>query len=107
MVVQLDGAVILDWPSFHRASQVAFGFPAFYGHNLDPWIDCLTYLYEDDGMSAITLKPSEVLDIQLIDSASLAWRAPPVLEGLESVVAAVSERHRADGGPPVLIIHKL
>jgi hypothetical protein len=33
-----------DADSFHDVSAATFGFPAFYGHNVNAWIDCLTNL---------------------------------------------------------------
>jgi RNAse (barnase) inhibitor barstar len=44
----LDTSRIIDWDTFHAVSREAFGFPDFYGCNLNAWIDCLTYLDEGD-----------------------------------------------------------
>ncbi len=55
--VALDGAAMTDWAAFHAQSRQAFGFPDFYGNSLDAWVDCLSYLRDDDGMSAIRLAP--------------------------------------------------
>ena len=60
---QLDGAALTDWTAFHALSKAAFGFPDFYGNNLDAWIDCLSYLRDDDAMSSFRLQPDEVLTI--------------------------------------------
>jgi hypothetical protein len=57
--VQLPEDRINDWHSFHEVSKEVFGFPSFYGMNMDAWIDCLTYL--DDGMSRFTLRAEENL----------------------------------------------
>jgi RNAse (barnase) inhibitor barstar len=37
---------ISDWKSFHAEFRRVFGFPEFYGHNMDAWIDCMTSLDE-------------------------------------------------------------
>lgn len=34
-VVQLDTKLITDWASFHFVCKEAFGFPEFYGMNMD------------------------------------------------------------------------
>ena len=47
--VVLDAARITDGDAFAAVSAAAFGFPAFYGRNMNAWIDCLTDL--DGGMS--------------------------------------------------------
>ena len=54
---------ITDWDSFHETFAAALGFPSYYGRNMNAWVDCLTY--EDDGMTAIPVKPGEVLTRQL------------------------------------------
>jgi RNAse (barnase) inhibitor barstar len=90
--VILDGSRIIDWPSFHRESQAVFGFPAFYGGNLDAWIDCLCGVRDDDGMSGFHLAPNEVLDIELRHADILREKAPQILETLEELVATVNER---------------
>jgi RNAse (barnase) inhibitor barstar len=38
----LNTLAISDWQSLHEESRQAFGFPDFYGMNMDAWIDCLT-----------------------------------------------------------------
>ena len=61
---QIHGALIADWPSFHAESRRAFGFPEFYGATMDAWVDCLSYLRDEDGMSTFRLKPNETLRIR-------------------------------------------
>jgi RNAse (barnase) inhibitor barstar len=46
--VFVDTIEITDWPSFHRVFSQIFGFPAFYGNNMDALIDCLSYLDEPE-----------------------------------------------------------
>jgi hypothetical protein len=53
--VRLDASLITDWNSFHTTCRETFGFPEFYGMNMNAWIDCLTYLDEGDGMSQFHL----------------------------------------------------
>jgi nitrous oxidase accessory protein NosD len=43
--------------------QAAMGFPDSYGNTMDAWVDCLSYLRDDDSMSKFSLKPNEVLEI--------------------------------------------
>jgi RNAse (barnase) inhibitor barstar len=43
-IVRIDGTKITDWASFHIVCKEAFGFPSFYGENMDAFIDCLTYI---------------------------------------------------------------
>lgn len=41
-LVLLDGARMRDKASFHEALKAAFGFPDYYGRNLDALHDCLS-----------------------------------------------------------------
>ena len=88
--VILDSSEITDWASFHRACKAAFGFPDFYGANMNAWIDCLTYLREDDGMSRFVLEPAEQLVIEVVKSESLPRE---ILLELTECSAAVNRRY--------------
>jgi len=56
-VVEIDTRRITDWASFHDVFAEVFGFPGFYGRDMDAWIDCLTYLDSpEDGMSRICVE---------------------------------------------------
>jgi RNAse (barnase) inhibitor barstar len=43
-LVKLDTRRIRDWDTFHDLFAEVFGFPGFYGRNMDAWIDCMTWL---------------------------------------------------------------
>lgn len=100
--VELDGAALTDWGAFHAASKAAFGFPDFYGNNMDAWIDCLSYLRDDDAMSSFRLQPDEVLEIHLLHAEQLRQRAPQILDELDFCVAAINERYADYGEQPAL-----
>ncbi len=48
-VVRLDCDRITDWESFHSLFAEVFGFPDFYGRNMNAWIDCMSYLDDSEG----------------------------------------------------------
>ena len=50
--VAIDTRRVIDWDSFHNEFAEVFGFPRFYGRNMNAWIDCMTYL--DDPESGMT-----------------------------------------------------
>ena len=53
-LIKLDTRRIRDWTTFHEVFAEVFGFPSFYGKNMNAWVDCMTYL--DDpaaGMSTV------------------------------------------------------
>ena len=100
--VSLDGATMTDWEAFHRQSQQVFGFPDFYGKSMDAWIDCLSYLRDDDGMSSIRLGPEEVLHIDILHAE--AWRAaqPDMLDEVLYCIAGINDRYADYGETPAL-----
>jgi RNAse (barnase) inhibitor barstar len=76
-VVKLDTRRITDWNTFHDIFREVFGFPDFYGRNLNAWIDCMTSLdAPKDGMSSIHAKPGELVILQL-DHVDDFWRRCP------------------------------
>src|SRR3569832_2556165 len=86
----LDGRIIADWPSFHRESRQKFGFPDFYGNNMDAWIDCLSSLREpDSGMTSFALASDEILRITVDHSAALRKKSPQLLTALEECTVVV------------------
>ena len=103
--VQFDGAAITGWEAFHAQSQQVFGFPDFYGRTMDAWIDCLSYLRDDDGMSRIRLARDEVLQIDILHAA--AWRAahPDMLDEVLYCIAGINERYADYGEAPALQVN--
>ncbi len=102
--VRLDGRAIADWASFHDACQAAFGFPDFYGRNMDAWIDCLSGLRDDDGMSSFSLGPDEVLQIELQHADALRRKAPTILAALADCTAEVNRLYIENGQKSALAL---
>ena len=101
----LDGTAMTDWKAFHVQARAAFGFPDFYGNSMDAFVDCLSYLRDDDGMSAIRLGPHEVLQIEILDAD--VWRAaqPDMLDEVLYCIAGINERYEDYGETPALKIN--
>jgi hypothetical protein len=102
--VVLDGQRITDWESFHAICREAFGFPDFYGANMDAWIDCLTYLYDGDGMSRFVLQPGEQLHIRVRNRAALRRCQPEILNALVESTEFTNRRYRDAGEAPALAL---
>lgn len=100
--VRLDGREIMSWAGFHAQCKAAFGFPDFYGRNMDAWIDCLSGLRADDGMSSFSLGPDDVLEIEVLHADILRKSAPAILAALEECVAEVNGRYAECGEKPAL-----
>jgi hypothetical protein len=99
---RLNTSAIFDWQSFHEEARQTFGFPDFYGMNMNAWIDCLTYLDEGDGMSRFHLAEGEGLDIEVSDSEAFKSRLPEIYEALVECSSFVNVRRVEAGKPPVL-----
>ena len=99
---ELNGAAITDFPSFHAACKAAMGFPDTYGNTMDAWVDCLSYLRDEDGMSKFRLKPNEVLEIVIQDAPAMQAAVPDILEELTYCVAGLNERYEDYGEKPAL-----
>jgi RNAse (barnase) inhibitor barstar len=104
-IVSVDCAKIRDWESFHNEFAKAFGFPDFYGRNMDAWIDCLTSLDRpDDGMTSVHAAQSHVLTLQLENVASFRSAHPELYAAIVECAAFVNWRRLEVGEPAVLAI---
>jgi RNAse (barnase) inhibitor barstar len=101
---ELNGASILGWDTFHSECKQAFGFPEFYGHTMDAWVDCLSYLRDEDGMTKFMLAPNEVLEIVVKDAAAMRERVPDLLEEMTFCIAGINERYADYGEKPALAL---
>jgi RNAse (barnase) inhibitor barstar len=90
MVVEIDAREITDWDSFHDVFARVFGFPDFYGRDMNAWIDCMTYLDDpEDAMTTAHVQPGAILTIHLEHSATFG---DDILEVLVDCVEFVNQR---------------
>ena len=99
---RLDTKLITDWSTFHLVCKETFGFPEFYGMNMNAWIDCLTYLDLGDGMSRFHLAQGELLHIEVSDTKSFNDRLPEIFDALIESCAFVNMRYLDDGKAPTI-----
>ena len=103
--VVIDATEIRDWPSFHSTFARVFGFPAFYGRNMNAWNDCMTDLDDpDSGMSEVHAPPNGIVLIKVVNAKNFAKRCPELFEALNKNSAFVNWRRREQGGAPVLAL---
>jgi hypothetical protein len=98
--VSLDCDKISDWRSFHEKFAKAFGFPDFYGRNMNAWINCMTYV--DDvvaGMSTIHCERGSVLVLELLNVKTFWHRSPQLYEAVVDGLAFVNWRRQETGDP--------
>lgn len=95
----LNGAAIASADDFHSQSREAFGFPQFYSNSIDAWVDCLSYLRDEENMTKFRLKDNEVLEIVITDSAKMP---ADLLEEITYCVGGINERYEDYGERPAL-----
>lgn len=104
-IVRIDTAQIVDAASLHDVFAAAFGFPDYYGRNMDAWIDCMTYLDDPEaGMTTVHAPPGGVVTVVLDDVAGFARRCPREYAALVECAAFVNWRRIERGAPAVLAL---
>jgi hypothetical protein len=104
-LVRLDTQRITDEDTFHQVFAEAFGFPGFYGRNMNAWIDCMSYLDDPEaGMSTVHAPPNEVVVLQLDGVDDFSRRCPEFYEAIIECAAFVNWRKIEMGEPAVLAL---
>ena len=104
-LVSIDCAKIRDWNSFHDEFAAVFGFPEFYGRNMNAWIDCMTSLDEPDhGMTRIHAEKGTVLTLQLENVTPFREQHPDLYAGIIECAAFVNWRRIEVGTPAILAV---
>jgi RNAse (barnase) inhibitor barstar len=104
-LVIMDGKNLKDWTSFYQEFTKAFGFPAFYGQNMDAWIDCMSSLSDpEDRLSTIHCAMGRVVTLQIEHAAELKANHRDIYEALVECAAFVNWRLIEVGEPPVLAL---
>ena len=103
-VIAVDGDRIVDWDSFHDAMSEAFAFPAWYGRNMDAWIDLMTRLDEDRATTGFFVEPGEIVTIDLKNGRGLRARCREIYDALVESSAFVNRRRLESGGTAYLCL---
>jgi RNAse (barnase) inhibitor barstar len=101
---ELNGAAIVDEAAFHVESRREFGFPDSYPGTIDSWIDCLSYLRDDENMTRFCLKPDEVLEVVIVDADKMRAQVPDLLEEITFCIGGINERYEDYGEKPALAL---
>ena len=105
IVVPIDTKRITDWESFHNLFAELFGFPEFYGRNMDAWNDCMSSLDQPShGMTQIHVSPGKVVVLQLKNVKDFSERCPEQYAALVECSAFVNCRQIERGLEPLLAL---
>jgi RNAse (barnase) inhibitor barstar len=104
-LVRIDTRRIKDWDSFHAEFSQVFGFPPYYGRNMNAWIDCMTYLNDPDiADTQVKAAPGDVVTIQLDHVSDFRDRCPEIYDALVESSAFVNWRRLELGDSPVIAL---
>jgi hypothetical protein len=104
-LIRIDANRILDWSSFHSVFAKAFGFPDFYGANMNAWIDCLSSLDDpDSGMTKIHIESGETLTVLIENAGALKERCPEQFSALVECAAFVNYRCTQNDQPALIAL---
>jgi hypothetical protein len=103
-IITLDGRKIAE--SFHDYFAEEFGFPDFYGRNMDAWIDCITYLDDPAARmcSHIFIQPGEQIIFHINHIKFLKTTNPKAYDDLIECTAFVNYRRIDGGGTPLIYL---
>jgi hypothetical protein len=103
--ILIDGNRIVDWNSFHDTFAEIFGFPEFYGRNMNAWNDCMTYLDEPGaGMTSIHVSPGDVVVLCISGAKDFKKRCPEIYDALIECSSFVNYRRIEQDNPAVLAL---
>lgn len=103
--ISIDCDRITDWHSFHQEFAQAFGFPEFYGENMNAWIDCLTDLDDPGaGMTTVHCNPGCIVVLELLNVKAFRQRCPDLYDAAIECAAFVNWRRLEKEQPAVLAL---
>ncbi len=95
-IVTINAHEITNWKSFHDVFKRVFGFPDFYGYNMDAWIDCMADLDENNGMTSLAVEEGGLVALQIEGWEEFQERCPKQYSALLACAATVNENHMND-----------
>jgi RNAse (barnase) inhibitor barstar len=101
-VVNIDLTSFQDMKEVHIFLQDKFGFPDFYGKNVNALIDCWTSLrFPEDEMCNLTINSEEILILRIKGFSSASQS---ITEQLITAIETVNQRYFAENLPnPILL----
>lgn len=103
--VQIQCNNIKDWNSFHDEFDRVFGFPDFYGRNMNAWIDCMTYLDDlDSEMTKIHCITGQVIALELLGSDKFKKRYSELFDAIVECSEFVNQRRIEVGESAILAL---
>ena len=104
--IRISSQRIKDWDTVHEVFAEAFGFPSFYGRNMDAWIDCMRDIStsKHKGMTELVIEPNEKIVIDIPEAESLRKRCTEVFDHSIDCTGFVNFRHLGKGKATFLLL---
>ena len=104
-IVRINSDLITDWNSFHQIFKITFGFPEFYGSNMNAWIDCMSYIDNNEtGMTKFSINETDTLIIELTNCEAFKKKCFDIYLALFESVAFVNFRKIKTNGHSMIAI---
>ncbi len=104
-IVRINTELITSWDTFHQVFKMTFGFPEFYGNNMNAWIDCMSYIDDKEtGMTKVWINETDTLVIQLTNCADFKKSYFDIYMELFESVASVNFRKLDAGGHAMIAV---
>ena len=104
-IINLPTEKIADWDSFHDVFSETFGFPDYYGRNMDAWNDCMSSINSsENGMCRFTIPRGDLLTIKIENVADFKASCPEQYKALLECVAFVNYSRVEIGDAPILAL---
>lgn len=93
--IRIETDKITDWETFHDVFAEAFGFPDFYGRNMNAWIDCMSDVSTTgrEGMTSFRIELGDKLVLDIPEAEAWKKRCPEVFEAFVECVAFANCRN--------------
>ncbi|MCE2957569.1 MAG: barstar family protein [Bacteroidota bacterium] len=105
-VVKINGNKFTSWSAFHNFFAHEFGFPDFYGRNMNAWIDCMSDLdHPEYGMTTkICLKKGECLVLSITHAEEFKKHNSDIYESLIECSAHINLNRIQQGKQPFIYL---
>ncbi len=103
--ITIDASLISDCNTFHEVFKKTFGFPEFYGRNMDAWIDCMSYIDDSEaGMSTVTCDKGDFVVLEILNAKEFKQRCPEQYDALVECSSFVNWRCLEADVQPLLML---
>ncbi|MFM7430322.1 MAG: barstar family protein [Flammeovirgaceae bacterium] len=106
VVIKVNGNKIQSWDAFHNFFARTFGFPNFYGKNMNAWIDCMSDLdHPEFGMTTkVSLSKGESLVLSIVNAEDLKNRNRDIFDALIECSAHINRNRIERGDKPFIYL---